>query len=284
MIGKLRRKRLLRRSAFGTLGLLVLSLVASWVVGGLFISSHPRTVGPPPADFPAKLINLRSDSGATLAGWHVPSMNHQGVVVLLHGIRGSRLAMVDRARFLHSAGYSLVMIDLQAHGESTGDAITLGHLEKHDVRAAVKYAKSQHPREPIAVVAVSLGAASALLASPLGVDALIIESMYPNIDAAVHNRVAAQMGFLSWLPANLLLVQLKPRLGISPEDLRPIDYVPEVDCPLFVMSGTKDEHTTPAETKAIYAAAQIPSGSGSSKGPRMKICMRSLPRNTKRRC
>jgi hypothetical protein len=37
--------------------------------------------------------------------------------------------MVGRPRFLHRAGYSALLYDSRAHGESGGDAITFGHLE-----------------------------------------------------------------------------------------------------------------------------------------------------------
>ena len=150
------------------------------------------------------------------------------------------------------------MIDLQAHGESLGEHITIGYLEQHDVRAAVEYARQHHPEEPIGVVGVSLGGAATLLASPLEIDALVLESVYPNIHDAIHNRVAAKLGMLSFIPAEILLMQLKPRLGIAPAQLRPIDYISQVDCPLFLVSGSDDLHTTAHETEQMYALAQQP--------------------------
>lgn len=116
---------------------------------------------------------------------------------------------------LHGEGYSVVMIDLQAHGESFGTQSTIGHLEKHDARAAVEFSRNQHPNESIGVIGVSLDGAYALLASPRGIDALIIESVYPDIESAVNNRVAARPGLLASIPAWLLLMQLEPRLGIE---------------------------------------------------------------------
>jgi alpha-beta hydrolase superfamily lysophospholipase len=238
--------------------LLVIGLVASWIVAGKLVAPQPRIIGEPPSGLPASSISFESNSGSTIAGWHVASDEAQGVIVLLHPIRGSRLSMLDRAHLLHSAGYSIVMIDLQAHGESPGDHITPGHLERHDVRAAVEFAREQHTDEPIGVLGVSLGGASALFASPLDVDALVLESVYPNIDDAVHNRVAARLGPLSTIPAKLLLVQLKPRLGISSSQLRPIDRLPNVECPVYVISGTEDKHTTVNETKQMFSVARQP--------------------------
>ncbi len=159
---------------------------------------------------------------------------------------------------LHEAGYATVMIDLQAHGQSQGEAITVGYLEQHDVRAAVEYARRAHPAEPIGVIGVSLGGAAALLASPLDVNALVLESVYPTIHDAIHNRVAERLGPLASIPTSLLLIQLQYRLGIPPADLRPIDRISDIECPVYVVSGAEDRHTTEAETRAMFAAAPEP--------------------------
>lgn len=258
MVWPERRKRIAVRFLIGMAGLILTGLIASWIVAGRLVSPAPSVVGNPPADLPAVCFTIDSESGETIAGWHIPADAPNGVVVLLHSLRGSRLSMLDRARLLHTAGYSIVMIDFQAHGESSGNQITLGKLEKHDAKAAVDYARRKHPGEPIGIVGVSLGGASALLSSPLGVDAMILESVFPGIENAIHNRVAAKLGTFSFVPAELLIVQLKPRLRISPSELRLVDYVSKIACPVFFMSGTDDLHTTPAETKQMYDAADHP--------------------------
>ncbi len=166
--------------------------------------------------------------------------------------------MLGRARMFYEAGYSIVMIDLQAHGESPGEQITLGHLERLDVQAAVEFARKAHPGEPIAVVGVSLGGASAVLASPLGIDALVLESVFPRVRDAVHNRVRLQLGLFSWVPAELLLGQLGPRLGVSGPELRPIDHLAQVGCPVLLATGSQDRHTTVAETREMFSAAREP--------------------------
>lgn len=247
-----------RNASIGVFCVLVVGLFASWFVAGQLVASRPQKIGHSPADIPGTSISLESESGATIAGWHILADDSIGVIILLHGIRDSRLSMLDRARFLSAAGYSIVMVDLQGHGESSGEQITIGHLEKHDARAAVEFARQQHPDEPIGVVGVSLGGASALLASPLGIDALVIESVYRDIESAINNRVAARLGPLSAIPAGLLLMQLEPRLGIEKSQLRPIDHISETECPIFVISGTEDLHTTAAETRSLFEAAKEP--------------------------
>ncbi len=152
----------------------------------------------------------------------------------------------------------MLLIDLQAHGESSGDEITFGYLERFDVRAAVEFAKSRHPSEPIAVDGSSLGGAAALLASPLGIDALIVESVYPTIEEAVEDRTRMRVGPLGPLAAAILLSQFEFQLGFSAAELRPIDKIESAGCPVLVLSGSEDLHTTLAETKRLFERAREP--------------------------
>ena len=235
-----------------------LGLAGSWIVAGQLLAPHPRSAGTPPEGLNAETVSFASGSGAQISGWSISAEHSQGVIVLVHGIRESRSSMLDRAHLLHRAGYSVLTIDLQAHGESTGDRITVGHLEKHDVRAAVEAARNLHPGQPIGVIGVSLGGAAALLASPLGIDALVLESVYPNIEDAIQNRVEARLGALAAIPTEILVLQLRMRLDISPDDLRPIDHIGDCGCPVFLISGTNDRHTTAEETREMFSAARQP--------------------------
>jgi fermentation-respiration switch protein FrsA (DUF1100 family) len=58
--------------------------------------------------------------------------------------------------------------------------------------------------------------------------------------------------------APLLLKQLHMRLGISADDLRPIDHVGDVGCPIFIMNGEKDRATRPEDTETLFSRARSP--------------------------
>jgi fermentation-respiration switch protein FrsA (DUF1100 family) len=233
-------------------------VAASWYVGGALVAPANHSVGPPPSGFPVEDVSIRSDSGSTLAAWFVPCDHATATVILLHPNRGDRRAMIDRAALLHELGYAILLIDFQGHGESPGANITAGYRERLDVVAAVQFARAENPHHRIGVVGRSLGGAAALLASPLDIDALVLESVYPTISEAVHNRIAMRLGPLSHVLAPALLVQLKPRLGISPSQLRPIDHIHDAGCPVLVATGDRDRRTTLGETKRLYQAAREP--------------------------
>ena len=140
--------------------------------------------------------------------------------------------------------------------ESPGERITFGHLEALDAEAAVEFARQRAPSERLAMIGISLGGAAALLApKPLNVDALILESVYPDIDDATANRLESYLGVGGRLltPAYMRLMPLV--LGFEPGQLRPIDRIASVRAPVLVLSGAEDPYTTLAEARDLFEHA-----------------------------
>lgn len=239
---------------FGALG-----LVAYIWVGSVLMAPAFRPAPEAPSHLGAQSVEIGSTSGSTLSAWLASPPKPRGAVVLLHCVRCARSDMLGRAELLWNAGYAVLLPDLQAHGESTGDAITFGHLESRDALASVEFVRSRFPNLPVVGIGTSLGGAAFLLASDsIGLDALVLESVYPTIEEAVDNRIDIRLGWLSKVMAPLLMLQLEPRLGVSTADLRPIDHIGSVGCPVLVAAGTEDRHTRLAETQRFFAAAREP--------------------------
>jgi fermentation-respiration switch protein FrsA (DUF1100 family) len=182
-----------------------------------------------------------------------------GAVALMHGFRGNRLGQLDKARFLSRAGYAVLLFDFQAHGESIGAHVTIGHLERHDAQAAVGFLRANCPGEKIGVIGSSMGGAAFLLAEPpLPVDEVVLEAVYPTLEQAVSNRLTMRLGGWASVLTPVLTKQLKPRLGFSADDLRPLDRVGQVTAPKLFIVGEKDVHTTLEESQQLFAAAREP--------------------------
>ncbi len=167
--------------------------------------------------------------------------------------------MVERARFLRAAGFSVLLIDLQATGETPGDYITFGWRESRDVLAAVAFLRRIAPGKKIGLVGSSLGGAAALLAAPpLRVEAMVLEAVYPTIECATDNRLRKYLGAAGpWLTRPLLL-QMQLRFGISPDQLRPVDHIAAVETPVLLINGSMDLNTRAEDAQFLFAAARPP--------------------------
>src|SRR5215204_4488473 len=223
---------------------LVLGTSVLWYVGSALSASANQTLGSPPADLAAQPVLFPSASGSTFHGWLLSGKPGRGVIVLLHGLRSNRQSMVSRAQFLSRAEFSVLLFDFQAHGESAGRHVTFGYLESKDVQAAVQIVRERLPGEKIGVLGVSMGGAATLLAHP------------PlEVDAAVLKMGLGEWG--GWLSPALSL-QLKPRLGVWAEELRPIDHVGGMTAPKLFIVGEEDQHTTLEESRRMYEEAGEP--------------------------
>jgi alpha-beta hydrolase superfamily lysophospholipase len=229
-------------------------------VGSALVAPWRHEVRPLPTDLQAETVELASRSGAQLSAWLVQPDHPRAVVLALHGLRGDRTAMLSRARLLLAEGYAVLLPDLQAHGQSTGDRITFGFLEARDAETCLSYLEERFPGIPVGAIGVSMGGAALALAAPrIRLDAVVLESAYPTIDEAVNDRISYIAGrSLSRVLTPLLLLQLRPQLGITRADLRPIEGVKAFRCPVLILAGTADHDTTAAESRRIFAAAHPP--------------------------
>jgi len=237
----------------------VLGAIAAAAAGEFLTRPTMRSVGDPPSDVSATSVRIPTVGKEFVSGWFVEGIPGQASILLLHGVRSDRRQMLDRARFLSRAGYSVLLIDLPGHGESPAERIAFGAHESIGVDAAVGFLRKNRPTDKIGVIGVSLGAASLLLSNSTDApEAVVLESMYPSISDAVADRLAIRFGSAGRILSPLLLWQIPFRIGVSADQLRPIDRVHLLGAPLLVASGTLDRHTPFAETRTIFAAANQP--------------------------
>jgi alpha-beta hydrolase superfamily lysophospholipase len=208
---------------------------------------------------PIESVQFESSSGTIIHGWLVTGQLGKGVVILMHGIRANRLQLLDHAEFLFHAGYSVLLFDFKAHGESIGKHITAGYLESRDATAAVNFIHQKFPDKKICADGFSMGGAAAVLAKPpLQVNAMILQSVYPTIEQAITDRLESRFGWLGKFGTPFLTCQLKPRLGFSVDDLCPIQQVGKITVPKFFIAGTADRDTRLPESQALFDAAAEP--------------------------
>jgi len=241
--------------------LLGLLLVAgfSWQMGGQLISAQPAVIPEAPRDLHVESVSIPTNDGQFVSGWWIQGKADKPSVLLLHGVRSNRMAMIGRARSLVARGYSVLLLDLQAHGESPGKVITLGLRESLGVEAGREWILKKNPGRKIGVIGVSLGGASVLLGKmPCGFDAVVLEAVYSNIHRAIRNRLSIRFGRLAPYLVPLLEMQLQPRTGISPEQLAPVDHISQLGAPVLILAGDHDRHTNIDESEEMYRRAKNP--------------------------
>jgi pimeloyl-ACP methyl ester carboxylesterase len=241
---------------------LVGGLALSWIAGSFMVRGEAAAV--PPAEAPARDLRIRTGDGLTLAATYWPGRRPVSpAILLLHGVKASRASTASTAAWLSGLGYAALTVDFRGHGESDMAERSFGLRESSDARSAFEWLKRRQRGARVAVIGHSLGGAAALLgpSGPLPADALVLQAVYPDIRRAVRNRISAR---LTAAPARLLepllSFQSKPRFGVLPGDLSPLEALRRYRGPVFVLGGEDDLYTPPAETRALFAAAPGPKG------------------------
>ncbi len=218
------------------------------------------SVGVAPVALGASSTTFASASGSTIHAWYSAGRPGGGAVLLLHGVGADRRVMLDRARFLHAAGYAVLIPDFQAHGESPGKHITFGALESLDAAASLAWLRLHASGERVGVIGVSMGGAAALVgpSGPLAADAFVLESVYPTIRDATRDRLRSWFGPLGPPFTGPLMRLVSGRIGVVPDSLRPIERIGRLTAPVLVAAGTRDRYTRIVEARALYARATSP--------------------------
>jgi pimeloyl-ACP methyl ester carboxylesterase len=211
------------------------------------------------------LVATASD-GVVLRGWKVLAAHPKGNwVLLLHGRSQNRLSMMGYARFLLNSGYSVVMMDARAHGESGGLISTYGHVERHDVKAVMDALTASENVDHAYALGESMGAAVALQAAAVDprIEGVIAEGAFRNLHEVMFDyaglRWSALLGKTLFRPVAMLAVhETEQQGGFHFDDVSPEESVSERKFSVMLISGLSDHNIPKRHAQAIYTAAAGP--------------------------
>ncbi len=214
---------------------------------------------------PYQNVSFTTSDGVTLSGWYIAAPKARkplGTIILSHGVFKNRGQVLSRAVFLVKSGYQVLLFDHRGEGMSGPSPVTGGVLESEDYLAAVAYLKTKHHlNKPVVFLGFSLGAISALRATPPcpEVDAVIADSPLPNVKSYVSRR--GMGGQLANLPGffDCCLKDYDQLTGLSLK-ASDLDLVPVVrhfdEKPILYITGEADDLARSSEVRALFNETQ----------------------------
>ena len=245
----------------------VLAAFVGYAAGSAFFarqltSPTRRVIGEIPRElsFITEAVSFEARDGLKLSGWFVRNESSAKAVVLLHGNGSSRRQMLARAQFFHEAGYAVLLYDARGHGASEGDRVSAGWFETADLLGALDFLRTKDYHD-IGCLGASQGGATILLAAerlPAEVRWVIVESTYPTMRDALDRRFRKDLHLPGWIAGALFVPFAEWRLGLSIDQISPVAHIASLRCPVFVLGGSRDQHTLAESTQALFAAARAP--------------------------
>lgn len=119
---------------------------------------------------PWEEVQTEAFDGIKLYGRYIKAEQPKGTILMMHGFRSSgEFDFSCIVRSLYQSGWSLLVPDQRAHGNSEGKYITFGVRERRDVKTWVEWIGTNRP-DPNGIVldGISMGASTVMMAAALG--------------------------------------------------------------------------------------------------------------------
>ncbi len=204
-------------------------------------------------------FSITSQDGLKLVGDYYEQEIDAGMYcIILHGYKKNKEDIRLFAKHYYERGYNVLTPDLRAHGESEGDYIGMGYLDKEDLKLWIDLVIQKDPKAKIALHGLSMGASAIMMASgddlPENVKVLVGDSGY----SSVWDEFADKLENLYGLPefpmlhtANLISKMKADYYFSDGDTLAPLR---RNDIPMLFIHGDMDDYNPFYMLDMVYDA------------------------------
>ena len=209
-------------------------------------------------------VETEGTDGVTLVGHWRECPEPKRILIAMHGWRScwSRdFGLI--AEFWNSEGCSVLYPEQRAHGESGGEYLGFGMLERHDCKKWIQWVCQRNPEGlPVYLVGISMGAATVLMTGgmelPPQVRGIIADCGFTS-PKEIWKHVAEEnlhMHYGFYARAADGLCRKKIRLGSG--DCSTVAALRECEVPVLFIHGTDDSFVPISMTFENYKACKGP--------------------------
>ena len=179
--------------------------------------------------------------------------------IVVHGYRGNAKGMSNYAKHFYDEGFNVLMPHLRAHGESEGDYISMGWLDRIDVLGWIDIIVDENPNAKIALLGVSMGAATVMMTTgeelPENVKVAVSDCGYSSVvDEFAHilNYYMLSRTFPILDASNYFA---KAKFGFDLYDASAVKQLNKSVTPTIFIHGSADEFVPFFMLDMVYDAA-----------------------------
>ncbi|WP_435016928.1 alpha/beta hydrolase [Tundrisphaera sp. TA3] len=202
--------------------------------------------------------STRTADGITLRGWYCPTDIHRRLIVLVHGMGGSRDNMANLASDLRARGYDVLLFDLRGHGESDPSRLFMGRREREDIRAVQAWAtRAGYPADRIGWLGQSMGASTLLMeaARNEGIRVAVLDSPFGNLPELLRDQLTRHSHLPRLFNPGILLAA-RVAFGVRTDDLIPLISARRWGGrPMLLIHGEADTIVPVAQARQIARVA-----------------------------
>lgn len=249
-------------AAFILLGSLAAYAWIVFSIQGQMLDSPARQRKPSLAasDLPgSRIVSIRAEDGIPLYAVYLPGHNQAGVM-LIHGYQSSSKEMLEAARLFNRHGYSVIVPDLRAHGQSGGEVATWGVKEVGDLETLRLWLVQQPEINParVGILGNSMGAGLSLLytAKTDKIAAVVAVSPYDSLENLFSDTISNNPSLPMFPTLFLYELSMTLRVGTNLDSISPLHQISRITPrPVFILMGGHDDHLDPQGAYRLSHAA-----------------------------
>lgn len=112
-----------------------------------------------------EVVSITSKDNLTLKAEYAAKEDSHQWAILIHGYMSNRQSMETYAMTYEKNGYHVLLPDNRTHGESEGEYIGMGWLDKEDIKLWIQWLIEKDPEAQIVLHGVSMGGATVMMLS-----------------------------------------------------------------------------------------------------------------------
>jgi alpha-beta hydrolase superfamily lysophospholipase len=209
--------------------------------------------------FPYETVHLITKRNNRIEAWYIPADSSKGTILMIHGLGANKSFLLDEAYDFRYLGFNVMMVDLRAHGNSSGNTTTIGIRESEEVKLAFDYILKKADKK-IILYGVSLGAvviAKAIYDYNLQPSGVILEMPFENLKKLFEGR-ARILGFPEEPFGVLVTFWSGIERGFNGFKHSTSRYAQKIKCPVLLQYGALDKLVTLKETNSVFKHIAFP--------------------------
>ena len=200
------------------------------------------------AAHPGENVTLTAADGLTLHGVRYANAEtadtHRWAIVL-HGYRGNHTGVLNLAMPYYEAGYQVIAPDLRACGDSDGDYVGMGWLDREDILRWIDFILAEDPQAEIVVHGISMGAATTMMTAgedtPENVKVFIEDCGYTSVWDVFSSELQLRFGLPEFPILYTASGVAKLRAGYTFGEASALRQVENCEKPMLFIHGTADD-------------------------------------------
>lgn len=211
-----------------------------------------------------EIAEVTSRDGTRLVGHWFGQENAERIIVAMHGWRSSwcnDFGIV--ADFWIENGCSVLFAEQRGQGESGGEYMGFGLLERHDCLEWVNWVNDRVGQcMPVYLCGVSMGASTVLMAAglelPGNVRGIIADCGYTSPEAIWRHVAKDNLGLSYGIRSAAARDLCRKKIQVGIDDYSCVDAMQECEVPVLFVHGTEDRFVPVEMTYENYKACAAP--------------------------